>query len=312
MRLTTLVCGLALQSCVAVFGQGTAGQPAFDVASIKPAAAQTPGRVMMGCRGGPGTPDPGRLTCTNANLSMLMMRAYDVQGYQVTSPDWFYSEHFDITAKVPDGATKEQFNLMLQNLLAERFQVKLHRETKELPIYALVLGKGGPKLKPSEEVPAATEGAKDPGPADGPPPPPKPGPNGMPQFPRGGRGMMMMVQNGRLRTVGRQQTAGGLASMLADQLGRPVRDETGLKGKYDFTLDFAPEPGQGPMRGMPMPPGGGAMSGGGMGGPAGETQEGGPNIMTAVQEQLGLKLESKKGPVEILVIDHAEKAPTEN
>ena len=103
--------------------------------------------------------------------------------------------------------------------------------------------------------------------------------------------------------------------MLGDQVGRPVRDETGLKGKYDFTLDFAPEPGQGPMRGMPMPmppPGGGAIAGSGMPAPAGESQEGGPTLMTAVQEQLGLKLESRKGPVETLVIDHAEKVPTEN
>ena len=81
--------------------------------------------MMFGCRGGPGTADPGRLTCTNANLGMLMMRAYGVQSYQITSPDWFNSERFDITAKVADGATKEQLNLMLQNLLAERFQVKL-------------------------------------------------------------------------------------------------------------------------------------------------------------------------------------------
>jgi uncharacterized protein (TIGR03435 family) len=97
--------------------------------------------------------------------------------------------------------------------------------------------------------------------------------------------------------------------MLGEQLGRPVRDETGLKGKYDFTLDFAPEPGQGPMRGMPMPmpgPGGEGR------GPAPDSQEGGPSLLTAVQEQIGLKLESKKGPVDTLVIDHAEKVPTEN
>ncbi|MGP8247650.1 MAG: TIGR03435 family protein [Bryobacteraceae bacterium] len=312
MRLTILACGLAAQSYLTVFGQSAAGHPAFDVASIKPAAAQTPGRMMMGCGGGPGTPDPGRLTCTNANLSMLMTRAYGVQGYQITSPDWFNSEHFDITAKIPAGATKEQFNLMLQNLLAERFQVKLHRETKELPIYALVVGKGGPKLKPSEEAPPA-DAPKEGPPADGGPMgPPKRGPDGFPQLPRGGRGMMMMMQPGRLRLAGSQQTTSDLANILSGQLGRPVRDETGLKGKYDFTLDFAPEPGQGPMGGMMMPmppPGGGTMSGGG---PASDSQEGGPPLITAVQEQLGLKLESKKGPVQILVIDHAEKAPTEN
>jgi uncharacterized protein (TIGR03435 family) len=309
MRLTILACGLAAPFCLAVFGQSTAGQPAFDVASIKPAAPQTPGRMMMGCRGGPGTPDPGRLTCTNANLSMLMTRAYGVQSYQITSPDWFNSEHFDISAKISDGATKEQFNLMLQNLLAERFRVKLHRETKELPIYGLMVAKGGPKMKPSEEIPPAADGTNGEPPADGPPPPPRPGPDGFPQLPKGRQGLMVMMMPGRLRLVGSQQTTSELADRLGDQLDRPVRDETGLKGKYDFTLDFAPEPGQGPMRGMPM-----MMPGpGGEGrGPAPDSQEGGPSLITAVQEQLGLKLESKKGPVEILVIDRAEKVPTEN
>jgi uncharacterized protein (TIGR03435 family) len=314
MRLTIPACILTAVFSLAVFGQDTAAQPQFDVASIKP-AAQTPGPMMFGCRGGPGTADPGRLTCANANLGMLMMRAYGVQSYQITSPDWFNSERFDIAAKVPDGATKEQLNLMLQNLLAERFQVKLHRETKELPIYALVVGKGGPKVKPSEETAPATDGTRDAGPPDGPPPPPRPGPDGFPQLPKGGRGIMMMMQPGRLRVAGSHQPISELAKMLGDQVGRPVRDETGLKGKYDFTLDFTPEPGQGPMRGMPMPmppPGGGAIAGGGMPAPAGEPQEGGPTLMTAVQEQLGLKLESRKGPVEILVIDHAEKVPTEN
>ena len=307
MRLTILACGMAAIFCVPVFGQGTAGQPAFDVASIKPAAAQAPGRMMMGCRGGPGTPDPGRFTCNNVNLSMLMSRAYGVQSYQIASPDWFNSERFDLTAKVPDGATKEQFNQMLQNLLAERFQVKLHRETKELPIFGLMVGKGGSKMKPSEEIPPAADGAKEVGPGDGPPPPP--GPGGFPQLPKGRAGLMIMMENGRFRMVGSRQTTSDLANMLGEQLGRPVRDETGLKGKYDFTLDFAPEPGQGPMRGMPMPmpgPGGEGR------GPAPDSQEGGPSLLTAVQEQIGLKLESKKGPVDTLVIDHAEKVPTEN
>jgi uncharacterized protein (TIGR03435 family) len=124
---------------------------------------------------------------------------------------------------------------------------------------------------------------------------------------------MMMFMNGKMRLVGTQQTVSDLAQMLGGQLGRPVVDETGLKGKYDFTLDFTPEQGRGMPGGMPMPmppPGGG--SGGVMAGPAGDNQEGGPTLITAIQEQLGLKLESKKGPVEILVVDHAEKVPTEN
>lgn len=312
MRSALLACGLAVRFCPAVFGQSAAGQPGFEVATVKPAAPQTPGRMMMGCRGGPGTPDPGRFTCTNANLNMLVWRAYDVQGYQITSPDWFSSEHFDISAKVPDGATKEQFNLMLQSLLAERFHVKLHRESRELPIYALVVAKGGPRMKPSEEIPQAADGTKQAPSPDGPPPPMKRGADGFPEVPKGRTGLMIMLNNGRFRMVGTQQPVSELAKALGSQLGRPVHDETGLEGKYDFTLDFTPEPGQGPMGGMMMgpPPGAGAMAGGA--GPAGDTQESGPSLLAALPEQLGLKLESKKGPVETLVIDRAEKVPTEN
>jgi uncharacterized protein (TIGR03435 family) len=316
MRKVTLratILALALQPWLFIFGQTAAGPPAFEVASVKPAAAQTPGRMMMGCRGGPGSPDPGLLSCSNVNVGMLMSRAYGVQGYQINGPAWFDSEHFDITAKIPAGATKDQFNQMLQNMLAERFQVKLHRETKELPMHRLAVGKGGPKMKPSGNVPPSEDAPKDLGPMGEPPPPPRPGPGGFPEPPKGRPGLMMMFMNGKMRLVGTQQTVSDLAQMLGGQLGRPVVDETGLKGKYDFTLDFTPEPGRGMPGGMPMPmppPGGG--SGGGMGGPGADSQEGGPTLITAIQEQLGLKLESKKGPVEILVVDHAEKVPTEN
>ena len=315
VRPTILALSLAFQVWLPAFEQGAAEQPAFEVASVKPAAAQTPGRMMMGCSGGPGTPDPGMLRCTNASLSMLMMRAYDVQGYQISSPAWFDSEHFDITAKIPAGASKEEFRIMLQNLLAERFQVKLHRETKEMPMYALVTAKGGAKMTPSVETPAPEDAAKGMGPMGEPPLPPLPprgGAGGFPEMPKGRPGLAIMFMNGKMRLVGTQQAVSDLARMLGGQLGRPVVDETGLKGKYDFTVDFTPEPGQGLMRGMPMPPPGGAMGGGGTGGPAGDSQEGGPTLIAAIQEQLGLKLESRKGPVEFLVVDHAEKVPTEN
>ena len=104
-----------------------------------------------------------------------------------------------------------------------------------------------------------------------------------------------------------------LADMFGNQLGFPVIDRTGLSGNYDFTLDFAPEPGQGPMPGLPPPPPpqGGGDSGPGRGGLAGDTSDA-PSLLTAVQEQLGLKLEKKKGPLDILIIDHAEKTPAEN
>src|ERR1044071_3171640 len=115
-------------------------------------------------------------------------------------------------------------------------------------------------------------------------------------------GVMMMAVNGRMRMQANGSQMAQLVNMLANQLSRPVVDETGLKGTYDYTLDFAPEPGMGHG---PMP-----MAGPG-GGDGGDSQAG-PNLVTAVQEQLGLKLESKKGPVDLLVIDRAEKTPTEN
>jgi uncharacterized protein (TIGR03435 family) len=99
--------------------------------------------------GGPGTGDPDRITCTNIMLRRVLLTAYEVRNYQIAGPDWLDSLRFDITAKVPDGATKEQFQSMLRNLLAARFKMTVHRESKELPIYALLTAKNGPKVKAS-------------------------------------------------------------------------------------------------------------------------------------------------------------------
>jgi uncharacterized protein (TIGR03435 family) len=142
----------------------------------------------------------------------------------------------------------------------------------------------------------------------------KMGADGMPQLPPGvGRnGLMMMMMNGRMRMVGNRQPISAVIEMLGNQLGRPVVDATELKAKYDFTLDFAPDGMNGPMGMMPPPPP--QHDGGpGAGGPvASAPDSAGPTIFTALQEQLGLKLEQKKGPVDLLVIDRLEKVPTEN
>jgi uncharacterized protein (TIGR03435 family) len=317
-------------SCAA-FGQAAAESPTFEVASVKPAEAPSGMgmmRVMM--RGGPGSPDPGQITYSNVSLKNVLTIAYAVKGYQINGPKWLDSERFDIVAKIAKGSTKEQFQLMLQNLLAERFKLTLHHETKELPMYALVVGKGGPKLKESVEEDAAA-GAGSPGASAGPggpsasappPPPPPPGPDGpgpvrmkvgadgMPQLPPGAgkNGLLMMMMNGRMRMVGNRQPIAAVIEMLGNQLGRPVVDATELKAKYDFTLDFAPDGMNGPMGGM-MPPPPPQHDGG----PVASAPDGaGPSIFTALQEQLGLKLEQKKGPVDLLVIDRLEKVPTEN
>ena len=277
-------------------------------------------RVRMS--GGPGTPDPGQLTYTNVSLKNVLINAYDVNDYQISGPTWLDRERFDIVAKIPQGATKEQFRQMLQNLLAERFKLTLHHETKELPMYTLVVAKGGPKLKEAVEEDAATpQGAA-------PPPPPgrdeaapmrlKTDADGMPRLPAGmGRNgtimMMMMDPNGggmRTRMVSKGQPVSSLLGTLSNLLGRPVVDGTGLKAKYDITLDYNPDGLNGPRMMMPPPQHDGAPGGG----PpmAGAPDGGGPTIFTALQEQLGLKLEQRKGPVDLLVIDRLEKVPTEN
>jgi len=301
-------CALALAVVLRVAAAQSGGHPTqFEVASIKPAAPQDMHRMMVGMRGGPGTPDPGQVTYTNVALRNIIMNAYGVKSYQITGPGTLDSERFDVMAKVPKGATKDDLKVMLQNLLAERFQLKLHHDQKELPMYSLVVGKNGPKLK---EAAPEDPNAKDDGPPALPPGGRLPvGKDGAPVMPKGGRGMMMMITNGRLRLTANGQPISSLADMLSNQLGRPVVDQTGLTGKYDISLEFQPEEGMmmhGPMGALPPPsPGPG-------GGDSAPDAAAPPNLFTAVQEQLGLKLEPKKGPVDILVIDHIEKAPTEN
>jgi uncharacterized protein (TIGR03435 family) len=312
--------GMALFSSLAL-AQNPDRSLTFDVASIKPAAQQPMGRMMMGTRGGPGTSDPGQVRFMNMSLDLLIANAYDVKTYQISGPSWMGGARFDVTAKVPEGATKEQYQVMLQNLLADRFKLVAHKEKKQLPIYALMIGKGGPKLKESAAAPADAGEPKGPPPdpqamgRDGDPKPQAMGKDGFPKPPAGARGMMAMFNGHGFRIQANQTTTTRITEMLADLLGRPVIDETALKAQYDFTLDFSPE-GLTMMRGVPMPmgPPPGGMAGGGpdSGREGGREAESGPTIFSAVQEQLGLKLESRKGPVELIVVESVEKTPTEN
>lgn len=339
LRASLCTATLVVFTSCAAFAQTAEAQLSFEVASVKPAAPMTGNNIRVGMRGGPGTNDPGQISYSNVSLKNVLMAAYGVRVYQIQGPNWLDSERFDIAAKIPQGATKEEFKVMLQNLLAERFKLTLHRETKDLPMYALLVGKNGPKMKESVDDPAPGDGGAQPagGPSSAAPPPPPGGGggggmagggsggasghvtvgrDGMPQLPRGASrgGLMTTASNGRFRMIGNRQPMAGLVDMLANQLSRPVVDLTELKGNYDFTLDFAPDEGQrmmGPMGAMPpvahMPEGGGP----GPGANASDPQAG-PSIFTAVQEQLGLKLEPRKGPVDLLVIDRVEKTPTEN
>jgi len=292
----------------------------FEVASIKPSAMPGGGgMIRMGPQGGPGSGDPGRVSYTLSTIRDLMVIAYGVHRYQITGgPNWLDSERFDIMAKVPEDATKEQVKVMLQNLLAERFKLNLHRETKELPIYALMVAGKGSRLKAST--------ATDTPPGEAPPPPPGPGKNGLkmgadgcpetPPMPAGRAGNFMIITPNGACMIATGQTMEALANQLSNQFDRRVIDQTGLKSKYDVKLRYDPSSMPG-GRGGPMP--GAMMKGPGPGPTGGDPSDRiapdadqPPSIFNALEEQLGLKLEAKRGPVVLLVIDHVEKTPTEN
>lgn len=324
---TVMAANLIVITSFGAFGQ-SAGTPTFEAASIKPAPPPTPGMMLVGMSGGPGSKDPGRINYSNVSLKDLARRAFDLKDYQISGPDWFNSVRFDVVATLPPNSTKEQFQLMLQNLLAERFKMTVHREKKELPVYALVVGKNGPKLKESVEDPVNTADGKAGGvinlPAGGPSAVGSGGGFGggrggsasfnMSVGGPGGGGRSGIMMNGRGHLQANKTTVTSFADVLARQLDRPVIDMTELKGNYDFTLDYAPDESMqnaGMKMGMPMPmprPEGGE----GRGPADGASENSAPSLFTAVQNQLGLKLDARKAPLDFLVIDHLEKVPTEN
>jgi uncharacterized protein (TIGR03435 family) len=261
-------------------------KPEFEVASVKPSAPPSGnGPVAIGNRGGPGSPDPSRITYNRLGLKGLLTTAYAVQPYQVIGPDWLDTERFDVTATIHEGATKDDVNLMLQSLLAERFHLTLHHETREFPLYELTVGKNGPKMKPSVEDTSAPAGA--------PAPLPRMGKDGVPQLPTGRRAMFLMIRPGGAHMVANVQTLAMFAQILGNQLRSPVVDKTGLTGTYDYVLDFALEPGQSSPFGGPLPPPPPQPAGatGTPGAPlAAPPQDEAPSIFVAVQEQLGLRL----------------------
>jgi uncharacterized protein (TIGR03435 family) len=249
----------------------------FEVASIKPAPPPD-GTHFTRISGGPGWPDPSLFICENCSLSMLIMRAYGLKDYQFSGPGWAESARFTISAKIPVGTTREQFQQMQRGLLVERFGLTFHHENREMAQYDLALAKNGPKFK---ESPPSTPPAED-GPGQL-----KTDANGFPTLP-GRSSFMTSLANGRSTMRSSDESMAEFARRLSDQVARPVMDTTGLKGKYDFTLNWVKE------------------------GPNYSTEDPGPTIFQALQDQLGLRLESKKGPVDIFVVDHIEKTPTGN
>lgn len=244
-------------------------------------------RVRMGA-------DAGMLRYNNVSLKDCIRVAYGVKDFQVEGPDWIADTRFDIVAKLPAGSSHDQIPEMLQTLLADRFKLALHHQTKVHAIYALVVAKGGPHLKPAE-VPTGEAAA----PAGG---------SG-----RGGQGqgtMTTQVGPEGVHLKAASQTLAFLGETVSRFTDRPIVDMTGIRGQYDFDLVFSPET----MRNMPGP---GVTRGPG---PAGEGDrkpgadapaDAGGTIYDAVQ-RYGLKLEPRKAPMEIVVVDQMEKTPTEN
>ena len=256
--------------------------PRFEVASVKP-VVPGPGPMSVAWRGGPGSSDPTQFTATNMTLFAIVTHAYDVPGFRLSAPSWLSSERFNIVAKVPPGATSDQFRVMLQTLLVDRFNLVAHRETRQAPVYALVIDRGGLKMKASaQSAPVdASQGT------------PAMGKDGFPIIPPGWKGLWRNFNHDHFLIQARQQTTADLAELLSEQLDRPVTDATGLQATYDYTLEFAPtEPNAAP--------------------PADDSESGDSVSIFTALKRLGLKLEPRKAPVEMVVMDSIAKTPSAN
>jgi uncharacterized protein (TIGR03435 family) len=322
-----LICsaGLVIFSAAVGFAQSPVAQPKFEVASVKPAP---PDAVLASMNGGPmdrgpynqSGDNPTRITWTNARLSRMIQVAYDFPSDRITAPDWLGDVGYDVVATVPAGTTVADFRRMVQNLLAERFKLTVHRGTKEISGYAVEVAKNGLKIKESIKAPkdAALTAAID---DETKPsarreaalqymatrteafnalvsidqngfPIPRPG---NPMNPPGAGFQTTIAVNGRYRMTALNMPMAKIAEFLGNAAGMPGEDHTGLTGIYDVYLEYVPRStGDAPA---PSP----AVA-----------ADPGPDVLDAVQEQLGLKLTPKKVPVETLVIDHAEKVPSEN
>jgi uncharacterized protein (TIGR03435 family) len=256
-------------------------KPVFEVSTVKPSAVL-----------GPINSSPGRFIAAGSSLKGLVTYAYRMKDYQVLGgPSWMSTDRWEIQATVPDGVvvprptnmeelekalrTPDAIALMLQSLLEERFKLKMHLETKDLPIYELTVAKGGPKLTLADDQRPIVFGTA--------PALPERLPNGLPVLTRGG----YSIRGGPSRLFqGRAIAIWQLINVLYVDLDRPVVDKTNLKGLYDVKFEWAPQNLQA----------------------APETAPAGASLLTtAIQEQLGLKLESTKGPVEVIVVDSAQK-----
>jgi uncharacterized protein (TIGR03435 family) len=240
MRTVHVLLCASLAACA--FGQQAAEVLEFEAASVKPNKSGSNHSESHGT--------PGQLVALNMSLRAYICRAYNVRDYQVSGPDWMSSEKFDIVAKYPPHSGDSQQGPRLQKLLADRFKLAIHRESKEFPVYALVAAKNGHKIKPVED-------------------------NGDHN-----------TNTERGKFVGKGVTMARFAEFLARNMDRPVVDLSEIKGVFNITLEWTPDE-------------------------AG-SDAAGPTLLTAIQQQLGLKLQPQKAPIDMIVVDHAERVPVEN
>lgn len=258
-------------------------------------------------RGGPGTGSPGQLTGI-VTLKTLLMRAYDVKGYQIAGPAWIETERYELAAKIPAGAGKPEVARMLQNLLEARFHLSARREKRQLPLYALMVAKNGPKFRESSDRGSHAD------PGDVPARGPKwiAGADGMPELAPGSdvpRTYEIIVggPDGLLHKLwGRGEKMQQFADRLSSQLNRAVVDRTGLSGSYDFALSWTAESAGGIVPRTDPPPDEIEMHNSPV------LSDPGLSLFTALPAQMGLRLEQTKGPLETLVIDRADKVPVAN
>jgi uncharacterized protein (TIGR03435 family) len=290
-QLTILFC----MTAAAAAAQSVADGPAFEVASMKVAAPFD----ALGYRdeGGPGTASPGQWRCANIPLDALIMKAWNLDRFQLSRSSSTDNARYDIVAKVPPGTSRSDVNLMIRRLLMERVSLTVHQESKEQKIREMTIAKGGIKMKPAEQAPS-----------DAPAAAPRLGfdSDGNPQLPPGSPRMVRLATVAGVFIVGRMQGIDDLARTLQASIGQKIIDKTGLTGKYDYTLKLAL-----PATVARSAPNGSAANTA-PGAEVPEAGDPGPSLEVAIVEQLGLKLQPAKATVEILVVDRFNRVPTEN
>jgi len=303
----------------ALLGQAPAAAPAFEVATIRPAPPiqdiiqqLQSGKARIGM-----SVDGARVNMGFQSLADLIRIAYRVKAYQVQGPDWMAQQRFEIQAKIPEGVPEDKVPEMLQALLADRFKLTIHRDKKELPVYALIVGKNGSKLTEASSEPDVplpdSPGAMSIGTEKGPM-----------KIVQDGKGGSVMQGGGYAGTIKQSISAAGvhiemnkatftyMVELLTSLVDRPVLDMTELKGNYQISLDLPMEDllplarKQAAALGIDMPgPPPGAN-------PADAASTPGGSAIFTAMEKLGLKLDGRKAPIETIVVDRLEKTPTDN